>query len=258
MGQDKSWMDHVTAILLPVVVSVGGLAYTIHKDQTDAQIRKENRDADIARQEWDRDTAYVQLLTSSNPEEKKLGLAIIGQLVKQGSFPADLKPVVAVIAGGLPSDDSTGIAAQLLKSAPATPPQTQATAASPASAPTPPATAAAQPSRIKVFVQIQADSQRPAALDLQSAIRDLGFDTAPLDRAGTGPNATDIRYFSPDSADEADKLRALLAAKGVKVGAPKYYKIPQPMREIEIWVGKSDMTGSTVPATAAPKAAPNP
>ena len=119
MAQEKSWIDHVMALVLPVVVSVGGLAYTIHKDQVDEKVRNENRRADIERQEWDRDTAYVRLLTSSNPDEKKLGLAIIGQLVKQGTFPTDLKPVVAVIAGGLPSDDSTGIAAQLLKSAPA-------------------------------------------------------------------------------------------------------------------------------------------
>lgn len=254
MAQEKTWIDHFTAILLPVVVSVGGLAYTIHKDQVDAQVRADNRKADLARQEWDRDTAYVQLLTSSNPDEKKLGLAIIGQLVKQGSFPNDLKPVVAVIAGGLPSDDSTGIAAQLLKSAPATQPPPQTNTSSKTAAPVAVA-AAPQPSRIKVFVQIQSDAQRPAALDLQEAIRDMGFDTAPLDRAGSGPLATDIRYFSPDSADEADKLSALLASKGVKVGPPKFYKIPQPMREIEIWLGKSDMTGAK-PAVA--KAAPSP
>ena len=236
------------ALVLPVVVSVGGLAYTIHKDQVDEKVRTENRRADIERQEWDRDTAYVRLLTSSNPDEKKLGLAIIGQLVKQGSFPTDLKPVVAVIAGGLPSDDSTGIAAQLLKSAPATPPA-QATGASPATAPVAArAVAAPQLSRIKVFVQIQSDAQRPAALELQAGIRDLGFDTAPLDRASAGPNVTDIRYFSPDSSDEADKLRELLASRGVKVGKPKFYKIPQPMREVEIWLGKSDLTGGNAAA----------
>ena len=170
--------------------------------------------------------------------------------MKQGSFPTDLKPVVAVIAGGLPSDDSTGIAAQLLKSAPVTPPA-QSTGASPTAAPAPVAAravAAPQLSRIKVFVQIQSDAQRPAALDLQAGIRDLGFDTAPLDRASTGPNVTDIRYFSPDSSDEADKLRELLAARGVKVGKPKFYKIPQPMREVEIWLGKSDLTGATAAA----------
>ena len=205
MAQEKSWIDHVVALVLPVVVSVGGLAYTIHKDQVDEKVRTENRRADIERQEWDRDTAYVRLLTSSNPDEKKLGLAIIGQLVKQGSFPTDLKPVVAVIAGGLPSDDSTGIA----------------------------------------------DAQRPAALDLQAGIRDLGFDTAPLDRANAGPNVTDIRYFSPDSSDEADKLRELLTSRGVKVGKPKFYKIPQPMREVEIWLGKSDLTGATASTVVA-------
>ena len=258
MAQEKSWIDHVMALVLPVVVSVGGLAYTIHKDQVDEKVRNENRRADIERQEWDRDTAYVRLLTSSNPDEKKLGLAIIGQLVKQGSFPADLKPVVAVIAGGLPSDDATGIAAQLLKSAPATPPPAQPAAstnsASPTVAPAPVvARAVAVPhvAKVKVFVQIQSDAQRPAALDLQSAIRDLGFDTAPLDRASTGPNVTDIRYFSQDSADEADKLRELLTARGVKVGKPKFYKIPQPMREVEIWLGKSDLTGATAAAAVA-------
>jgi len=254
MAQEKSWIDHVVALVLPVVVSVGGLAYTIHKDQVDEKVRTENRRADVERQEWDRDTAYVRLLTSSNPDEKKLGLAIIGQLVKQGSFPTDLKPVVAVIAGGLPSDDSTGIAAQLLKSAPTSPAPAQETGAS-ATAPSAPvaarAVAAAQPSRIKVFVQIQSDTQRPAALDLQAGIRDLGFDTAPLDRANAGPNVTDIRYFSPDSSDEADKLRELLTARGVKVGKPKFYKIPQPMREVEIWLGKSDLTGATASTAAA-------
>ena len=254
MAQEKSWIDHVVALVLPVVVSVGGLAYTIHKDQVDEKVRTENRRADIERQEWDRDTAYVRLLTSSNPDEKKLGLAIIGQLVKQGSFPTDLKPVVAVIAGGLPSDDSTGNSVALLKKAPNSPQTGQETGAS-ATAPSAPvaarAVAAAQLSRIKVFVQIQSDAQRPAALDLQAGIRDLGFDTAPLDRANAGPNVTDIRYFSPDSSDEADKLRELLTARGVKVGKPKFYKIPQPMREVEIWLGKSDLTGATASTAAA-------
>ena len=70
MAQEKSWIDHVMALVLPVVVSVGGLAYTIHKDQVDEKVRNEIRRADIERQEWDRDTAYVRLLTSSNPDEK--------------------------------------------------------------------------------------------------------------------------------------------------------------------------------------------
>ena len=237
MASEKGWLDHLGALLLPVVVSVGGLAYTIHKDAVDREVRAEERAADLSRQEWDRDTAYLQLLTSSNPDEKKLGLAITNQLVKSKKFPDELQPVLHVIAGGLPSDESTAIATEILATAQPTDRTAKARAA-----------AVAKSAALRVFMQIQSEDQRSQAQDLLDMFKQQGYDPQPIKKVDVGPNQTDIRYFSSHSLDDAKGVAKLLRDRGMTVAEPKYYQSLVPFKDVEIWLGKS----------AAPKAKARP
>jgi hypothetical protein len=151
----RDWIDATAKLLIPVVIAVGGILFTWHKDKTDTARQAADRDAEVARQQLERDTGYVRMLVSSNERERTLGLKIIEVQQQHGKFSQDLLPVLQAISQERPSAPSTQKAQAILQNAAKQDPAV-ATRIAPQTSDEPPT----------VYLQIARDDQRADARSL--------------------------------------------------------------------------------------------
>ena len=94
----------------------------------------------------------------------------------------------------------------------------------------------------RVYIHIANESQRSLATTARSAIRAAGQVVPGIENVGTGPNATELRYFVQSEAALAGTISDELKAAGIQ--APAVYASGFDTSKIrpnhfELWLGKS-------------------
>jgi hypothetical protein len=94
----------------------------------------------------------------------------------------------------------------------------------------------------RVYIHIANESQRSLATTARSAIRAAGQVVPGIENVGTGPNATELRYFVQSEAALAGTISDELKAAGIQ--APAVYASGFDTSKIrpnhfELWFGKS-------------------
>ena len=225
--EKRDWIDIIAKLLIPVVIAIGGILYSAHQAKVESE-----------RLALERDIGYVKMLASTNENEKKLGMGIIGIFSRQHKFSPELVAVLTVFAGG-PEDDLTKAANRILTNAGI---QQQAGGAKTANA--------AADSAVTVYIQIAKEEQRADALVLQDTLRKDGFTTPGIELA-TGEVATVhtyIRFFAASGALKASRVKDVMSKLGYTSSVQDFSAYtPSPLSSIEVWIGKSQGNLPTTP-----------
>jgi hypothetical protein len=199
--------------------------YSAHQSKVDARRLTAERENENNRRNLERDTGYVKMLVSKDPDEKALGIDIIRVLSRQNKFSPDLLAVLTIMAG----DDKNGILAETAGQIVANQQQVNR--------------AKAPNAALDVYVQISKPEQRSDAEALQDALRKDGFATPGIELV-TGQVATVhtyIRYFAAPGALQASRVKDVMSKLGYTSPAVQDFSAysPSPLSNIEVWIGKT-------------------
>jgi hypothetical protein len=213
------WVDTVSKLLIPIVIFIVGLMFSIQKDKNDR-----------ANQQFDRESSILKLAASPNQTEKALGLKIIEIRQKQGKFSPELLPIVRAISQGRPTDASTQAAQNILETAAKQNPEMEKQIAATLVTHSP-----------RVFLQITTEDQRPDASDLQALLQNASFPVEEVELVNPGTNNNYVRYFSLNDKSQADKVVEIMKGMGFDVEEQNFTRLNQggnSTGSVEVWIGK--------------------
>ncbi len=215
----RDWVDTASKLLIPVVIFVVGLIFSVQKDKNDR-----------ANQQFDRESSILKLAASSNQTEKLLGLKIIEIEQKQGKWSPELLPVVQAISQGRPTDTSTQTAQSILNTAAKQNPEFEKQM-----------TANSVNRGAKIFLQVTAEEQKPDASDLRALLQTSGFPVEGVELVSPGTYNNYIRYFSLNDKPQADKVMEIMKGMGFSVEEQDFSQLNQggnSTGSLEVWIGK--------------------
>ena len=231
--QGNTWIDLTEKLWVPVLIFLGGITYTVHKDRVDSSRQIEERNQADRRQQLERDSGYIRMLASANDKERDLGLRIIAVLQSEGKFSQDLAPVVYAMSAGRPSDPATQAAARIVSNV------------AMAKQPVPETTSATTDAPTDVFIQIWHEGQRQRATELQQALRAKGFATPGIELVPHATFHTYVRYFALDKVSKAAEVSAIMAPLGFKPQVQDFAHSQEPKSEaLEVWFGADEPVSS--------------
>jgi hypothetical protein len=228
-------LDIVSKLLIPVAIALAGFLYSAHQAKVDEDRLNAERQNENDRRNLERDTGYVRMLLSKDPNEKAFGIDIIRVLSRQNKFSPDLLAVLTAMAGDDKNPDLAEAAKQILEN------QIQVSSAKGTNA------------AIDVYIQIAKEEQRDDAKALQEALRKEGF-AAPGIQLVTGEVATVhtyVRFFAAPGASQASHVKDVMSKLGYTSPAVQDFSAftPSPLLSIEVWIGKTQGTLSKSPGT---------
>jgi hypothetical protein len=167
--------------------------------------------------EADRVEKMLTHLSSANADERKLTMRVLGFLVSENQFPAQLLPAINQMATADGHEDVANSAAEVL--------ETATKSAEPRLAKAAQTALAALPARVNIHAP---DSARSTA-----AAADLSHTDIVVAQQATGPAvapATELRYYRNEDAHKAEELVQRLQTQGIKAKASDYSKSQQMAR----------------------------
>jgi hypothetical protein len=95
-----------------------------------------------------------------------------------------------------------------------------------------------------VYIQVRDDNQRPAAEQIQKALKAKGFVVPGIETVSKGPNESEVRFFRDSDADLARSVESALPISGAKAKYVRGYENSPNLRprQIELWLAPGPVT----------------
>ncbi|HXI56759.1 MAG TPA: hypothetical protein VNO55_11910 [Polyangia bacterium] len=204
-------------IIFGAVGALGSIAIPVALFVVGSGITERQRLASDKQIEADRVEKMLTHLSSDNADERKLTVRVLGFLVSENQFPAQLLPAINQMATADGHEDVANSAAEVLETATKSAEPTIAKAAQTA--------LAALPARINIH---SPDKEQATA-----AAADLAHTDVVVSQQATGPQSaatTELRYYRNEDANRAEELARRLQTQGIKATASNYSKSQQVAR----------------------------
>jgi hypothetical protein len=214
-GPRDSWGKF--EIIFGAVGAIGSIAIPVVLFVVGSGISERQRLSSDKQIEADRVEKMLTHLSSDNADERKLTVHVLGFLVSENQFPAQLLPAINQMATADGHEDVANSAAEVL--------ETATTSAEPAIAKAAQTALAALPARVNIH---SIDKEQATA-----AAADLSHTGVVVSQQATGPQAaptTELRYYRTEDANKAKELAKRLETQGINATASNYSKSQQVAR----------------------------
>lgn len=239
--------EALAGILLPLLVALGGGAYTLIQDRHNeaALLQQKQREQLVTRSQ--QIAGLLQHLASDKPRERLLAVTVAQQLASDALIPSELMAAIAEIAQNDESAEVAGAATALVTST------TTVSTVSPegvVGSATSRAATALKEIAPRVYLHIRTEEDRAVARAISGDLQQVGFLVPGIEKLDGGPSQSELRYFEGSIPEDTRRILATLKEAGLDASAvdlTQRYKGSTGIRprHYELWIAR----GAVQPAS---------
>jgi hypothetical protein len=195
-----------SGILLPLVVALVGGIYTFFQNDNNEQTLKEQRLQARVDSRTQQVSALLDHLASDKPRERLLGIAVIGQLYKDGTIPAEFYSALTTIAS---TDESRMVSAAATKVVSNANDTTTVSSDGTVEESKLPAA--------RVYIRIPEEGLRQVAETVKASLEREGIAVPVIQVKEKGPSESQLEYFKGSNGEDVTKILKILTDDGLVV-----------------------------------------